>query len=138
MIERDRTLFTWLDIAGAVYRKLSDEVKDKDGKSYPIYKTPWSDKLTKGDISIRLYQLGERELFGTNTFEQRFIVAVTGGINNQDEIEEVVKKVHKTLHNRVINGVLIRKRIGSSNAQDYSTSETIEYKAEFYYVNWNF
>lgn len=138
MIERDRTLFTWLDIAGAVYRKLSDEVKDKDGKSYPIYKTPWSDKLTNGDISIRLYQIGERELFGTNTFEQRFIVAVTGGINNQAEIEEVIKKAYKTLHNRVINGVLIRKRIGSGNAQDYSTSETIEYKAEFYYVNWNF
>lgn len=138
MIERDRTLFTWLDIAGAVYRKLSDEVKDKDGKSYPIYKTPWSDKLTKGDISIRLYQIGEREIFGTNTFEQRFIVAVTGGINNQAEIEEVIKKVYKTLHNRVINGVLISKRIGSGNLQDFSTSETIEYKAEFSYVNWNF
>lgn len=137
MIEREGTLFTWLDISGAVYRVLKREVTDEDGEPYEIYKTPWADRLTTGDISIRLYQIGEREIFGTNAFEQRFIVAVTGGINNQGEVEEIIKKVYKTLHERVINGVLIRKRVGSGNVQDFSTSETIEYKGEFYYVNWN-
>lgn len=133
MIDEETTYFTWFDIAGAIYRKLKKEL----GEDIKIFKTPYADEINTGKPIVRFYSLGEREIFGSGIFEQRFEVAVSGGNSYQKELEEISYKINKALHKRVINGVLIRKKSSTNNGQYQLSTEILEYRTEFNFINWN-